>query len=77
MNKDTIMFIAVIFSFFFFMGLAILFNLIFRDETYHEKWLKQYLKVNPDYINWLKVADGGKDYKIGLYYLKKIKGKIK
>jgi len=34
-------------------------------ETY-EKWLKEELERNPDYINWLKRANGGKDYKLGL-----------
>ena len=38
-----------------------------------EEFLKEELKKNPGYINWLKVAHGGKNYKLGLRILEKIK----
>ena len=38
----------------------------------YEKWLEEELERNPDYINWLKTASRGKDYKLGLRVLKKI-----
>ena len=41
-------------------------------ETY-EKWLEKELRKNPDYINWLEHANGGKDYKLGLRILREIK----
>ena len=43
-------------------------------ETY-EKWLERKLEEEPDYINWLKVADRGKSYKLGLSILKRVEQK--
>jgi len=41
-------------------------------ETY-EKWLEEELVRNPGYIDWLKCTNRGKDYKLGLKILRKIK----
>ena len=41
----------------------------------YEKWLEEELERNPDYINWLKVTNRGRDYKLGLRILRKIKKK--
>lgn len=45
---------------------------MFEPKEPYEKWLEGELKRNPDYIDWLKVANGGKDYKLGLRILKRI-----
>ena len=39
----------------------------------YEKWLEEELERNPGYINWLRYANSGRDYKLGLRILKKIK----
>jgi len=44
-----------------------------KPKGSYEKWLEEELKINPDYINWLKVTHRGKDYKLGLKILRKIK----
>ena len=36
------------------------------------KYLERRLERYPDYINWLKYANGGRDYKKGLKILKRI-----
>jgi len=46
---------------------------ILKPKGSYEKWLEEELKTNPDYINWLKVANRGKDYRLGLRILRKIK----
>ena len=40
----------------------------------YEIWLEDKLRVCPEYINFLKVADAGKNYKLGKRALKKVKG---
>jgi len=44
-----------------------------KPKGSYEKWLEEELKINPDYINWLKVTHRGKDYKLGLKVLAKAK----
>lgn len=41
----------------------------------YEKWLEKKLEEEPDYINWLKVVDKGKSYKLGLKILKEAEQK--
>ena len=43
-----------------------------ETETY-EKWLQKEFESNPDYVNWLKHANGGKDYKLGVRVFEKMK----
>ena len=50
------------------IGFVTLFSLIDKWTTAkgsYEKWLEIELKKNPEYINWLKYANNGKDYKLG------------
>ncbi|GAG59171.1 unnamed protein product [marine sediment metagenome] len=42
-------------------------------KSSYEKWLEEELRKNPDYINWLKTANNGRHYKLGLRILRKIK----
>ena len=56
--------------FLFFVG-YVLFMMIalfvsFEPKSTYEKWLEKELERNPDYINWLKEANNGKNYKLGL-----------
>ena len=46
-----------------------------KDLETYERWLKEELKRNPDYIDWLKCANCGRDYRLGLKILKNIKRK--
>ena len=54
-----------------FVGLF--FYLSREPKTSYQKWLEKELERYPDYINWLKYANGGRDYKKGLKILEKIK----
>lgn len=55
--------IIIVFIVFKFLGT--------NPKSGHEKWLKKELERNPDYINWLKNANSGKDYRLGLSILKR------
>ena len=44
-----------------------------KPKSSYEVWLMEELRRNPDYINWLKVANSGRDYKLGRRILKRIK----
>ena len=60
----------------FCVSVAIMLGLIdkwLEPKSFYEKWLEEELRENPDYINWLKRVDGGKNYKLGLKVLAKIK----
>lgn len=56
----------------FIISIFVIVDIAFRTESEWEKWLKKKLKDDPSYINWLKIANGGKGYKLGLKILKKI-----
>ena len=43
-----------------------------NDSETYEIWLEEKLDKNPDYIDWLKVTNGGKDYHLGLKVLNKV-----
>ena len=60
----------------FFLGVVGIFKLtdrLTRTKSSYQQWLKDELLRNPDYIIWLKYANNGKDYKLGLQILNKIK----
>ena len=60
----------------FLVSICFLFSLIDKwtePKDSYDKWLEAELKRNPGYINWLKRANSGKDYKRGLRILRKIK----
>jgi len=57
----------------FCVGISLFLGLIDKwtqPKGSYRKWLEKELERNPDYINWLK---GGKNYKLGLKILAKIK----
>jgi hypothetical protein len=54
----------------FLIGVFILLNREPRSEW--EKYLEKELERNPDYINWLKYANGGREYKRALRILTRI-----
>jgi len=69
-----LIFVAFLTAFVLLMGLIDRWT---QPKTSYEKWLEIELKRNPDYIDWLRVANNGKDYKLGLRILRKLKkGKI-
>ena len=43
-----------------------------EPKTSYEKWLEEELARNPGYIDWLKCANCGRDYRLGLKVLRKI-----
>jgi len=43
-----------------------------EPKSYYQEYLEKELERNPDYINWLKYTNGGRDYKKALKILKKI-----
>lgn len=45
---------------------------MFEPKGSYEKWLKEELERNPDYIHWLKDTDKGKYHALGLKILAKI-----
>jgi len=60
----------------FFLGIVGIFSLInrlTRTKSSYRQWLENELQRDPDYIIWLKYANNGKDYKLGLQILNKIK----
>jgi len=67
------LFIAVIGFFLGIIGILTLLDRVNPTKSGYEKWLEEELKKNPDYINWLKVAHGSKNYRLGLRILRKIK----
>ena len=59
----------------FVVGGTILLGLIdhwLEPKSEWEKYLERRLERYPDYIEWLKVANGGRDYKLGLRILARI-----
>ena len=44
-----------------------------QPKSLYGEWLGEKLKRNTDYIRWLENANSGRDYKLGLRILKKIK----
>ena len=66
--------LPIIIAFFtlFAIGLGLLDKRL-QPKTDYEKWLKEELRVNPDYIEWLKVSNSGKDYKRGKRIMRKLK----
>ena len=60
----------------FCVAISLLISLIDKwtqPKSSYKKWLEEELEENPDYINWLKDANSGKDYKTGLRILARIK----
>ena len=54
--------------------IIIIFRLLNNEQkSEHQKYLERELEDNPDYINWLKMANNGRDYKLGIKILTKIK----
>ena len=45
-----------------------------KPKSGHKKWLEEELERNPDYINWLKYSNSGRDYKLGLSILRRSEG---
>ena len=68
--------LPIIIAFFtlFAIGLGLL-DRGLQPKTDYEKWLTEELRVNPGYIDWLKVANNGKDYKMGLRIVRKLRRK--
>lgn len=58
--------IIIVFIVFKFLGT--------NPKSGHKRWLEEELERNPDYINWLKNANSGKDYKLGLSILRRSEG---
>jgi len=59
----------------FFVAVTFLLGLMDRwlePKSSYRKWLEKRLEEYPDYINWLKCANGGRDYKLGLKILAKL-----
>ena len=59
----------------FIIAIFIVLDELTKGKSEYEKWLKEELERNPNYINWLSYANYGKDYKLGLKISKKIKKK--
>lgn len=60
----------------FSVAIVIILGLIDRwtePKSSYRRWLERELRKDLNYINWLKHANNGKDYKLGLKVLKKIK----
>jgi len=43
-----------------------------ESKSEHEKYIEKELERNPDYIDWLKDSNNGRDYKLGMRILKRI-----
>ena len=54
--------VVIVFIVFKFLGT--------NSKSEYGKWLEKELERNPDYINWLKNANSGRDYKLGLSILR-------
>ena len=73
-NTGLFLPVLIVFS----VGAILLLGLIDKwTETKgsYVKWLEKELEKDPGYIGWLKGANSGRDYKLGLKILKKIKRK--
>lgn len=60
----------------FCVAISLLISLIDKwtqPKSSYKRWLEEELEENPDYINWLKDANGGRDYKTALRILARIK----
>ena len=64
--------IIIIIFLIFIIGIFIILNRT-KGNLAHNDYIKEELEKNPDYIVWLKYANDGRDYKLGLKILKKIK----
>ena len=54
------------------IGLFILFDNLTKGKSEFEKYIEKELEQNPDYIDWLKKAHNGRDYKLGLGIIARI-----